>query len=217
VPWTQDSLFAYLRQGWHADHGVANGPMGEVTGNLGRLPDADIRAIATYVASRMGEPSPQRVAKAQEIRTKLAAGAGAVPIPVAASADTPAGRGAIIYQAACATCHDGGRPPPFGGIDFHLSSAVKAANPQNVINTVLFGLPAANGRQSAIMPGFAATLRDDQVSDLLAYLREAFAGKPAWQDTAARLAATRSGKYQVSVRPSDGIERGPDNVGAQDR
>jgi mono/diheme cytochrome c family protein len=165
----------------------------------------------------MGEPSPQRLAREQEIRAKLSADAGTVPLPASASTDTPAGRGAVIYQAACATCHDGNRPLPFGGIDFHLSSAMNAPDPQNVINTVLFGLPAASGRQSAIMPGFAATLRDDQVGDLLAYLRDAYAGKPAWTDTAARLADTRSGKYQVSVRPSDGIERGPDNVGAQDR
>lgn len=217
VPWTHDSLFAYLRQGWHPDHGVANGPMSEVTGNLGRLPDADISAMATYIASQMGEPSPQRVAKALEIRTKLSADAGAIPIPVSASAETPSGRGAVIFQAACATCHDGSRPQPFGGINFHLSSAVNAPDPQNVINIVLFGLPAASGRQSAIMPGFIATLSDEQVTDLLAYLRDAFAGKPAWPDAAARLAETRSGKYQVSVRPSDGIERGPDNVGAQDR
>jgi mono/diheme cytochrome c family protein len=217
VPWTRDNLFAYLRRGWHADHGVANGPMGEVTGNLGRLPDADIGAMATYIASQMGEPSPQRVAKAQEIRTKLSTDPGAIPIPVSAATATPSGRGAVIYQAACATCHDGSRPQPFGGIDFHLSSAVNAPGSQNVINTVLFGLPAASGRQSAIMPGFAATLRDDQVTDLLAYLREAFAGQPAWPDAAERLAATRNGKYQVSVRPSDGIERGPDNVGAQDK
>ncbi|UCI06342.1 cytochrome c [Mesorhizobium sp. B1-1-8] len=216
IPWTHDSLFAYLRQGWQADHGVASGPMAEVTGNLGRLPDADISAIATYLMSRMGEPTPERVARAKEIGAKLSADAGATPIPASASAGKPTGRGAVIYQAACATCHDGSRPQPFGGIDFHLSSAVNAPDPQNAVNIVLFGLPAANGRQSAIMPGFAATLKDDQVLDLLAYLREAYAGKPAWQDAAARLADTRSGKYQVSVRPSDGIERGPDNVGAKD-
>lgn len=215
LPWTHDSLFAYLRHGWHSDHGVANGPMGEVTGNLSRLPDADISAMATYVASQMGEPSPQRIAKAKEIRAKLSADAGATPIP--ASAGTPAGRGAAIFQAACATCHDGSRPQPFGGMNLHLSSAVNAPDPQNVINTVLFGLPAGGGRQSAIMPGFAATLRDDQVTDLLAYLREAFAGQPAWPDASDRLAATRGGEYPVSVRPADGIERGPDNVGAQDR
>ena len=66
------------------------------------------------------------------------------------------------------------------------------------------------------MPGFAATLKDDQVVDLLAYLREAYAAKPAWADAQAKLADTRSGKYQVSVRPSDGIERAPENIGAKD-
>ena len=217
IPWTHDSLFAYLRQGWHADHGVANGPMGEVTGNLGRLPDSDIGAMATYLLSRMSEPTAERVARGEEVRKQIAAAQGGAPTSASsATADGPSSRGAVIYQAACATCHDGSRPQPFGGIDFHLSSTIAATDPQNAINVVLFGLPAASGRPSAIMPGFAPTLKDDQVLDLLAYLRQAYAGKPAWADAAAKLADTRSGKYQVSVRPSDGIERGPENIGAKD-
>lgn len=216
IPWTHDSLFAYLRQGWHPDHGVANGPMGEVTGNLGRLPDTDISAIATYVVSLMGEPSAERLQKAQKIKARASAALVLTNAP-SAPADTPAARGAAVYQAACAICHDGSRPLPFGGVDFHLSSAVNAPDPQNAINTVLFGLPAASGRQSAIMPGFAATMNDAQLTDLLAYLRDNFAGKPAWPDVAKRAADTRTGKYEVSVRPSDGIERGPDNIGAQDQ
>lgn len=216
VPWTHDSLYAYLRQGWHPDHGVANGPMGEVTGNLGLLPDSDISAIATYIASLMGTPSAERVQKGEEIRKQVGKGL-VLANAQAAAPDTPAGRGAAIYQAACATCHDGSRPLPFGGIDFHLSTAINAPDAQNAINTVLFGLPAASGRQSAIMPGFAATMNDEQLTDLLAYLRDHFAGKPAWSDVASRAADTRNGKYHVSVRPSDGIERGPDNIGAQDQ
>lgn len=215
VPWTHDSLFAYLRQGWHADHGVANGPMGEVTGNLGPLPDSDISAIATYVVSLMGKPSPERVKKGQDIQ-KLVAG-GSAAVGNAPAADNPAGEGAAIYAATCAGCHNGTRPLPFGGIDFHLSTTINAPESQNAINTVLFGLPAASGRQSAIMPGFAATMTDEQLDNLLAYMRETFAGKPAWPDVVKRAAATRSGKYKVSVLPSDGIERGPDNIGAQDR
>src|ERR1700759_4166171 len=34
LPWTTDALFHYLRQGWDPDHGVARGPMAEVTANL---------------------------------------------------------------------------------------------------------------------------------------------------------------------------------------
>jgi mono/diheme cytochrome c family protein len=219
VPWTQDSLYAYLRQGWHPDHGVANGPMGEVTGNLGQLPDQDVSAIATYVLSLMGPPSQQRTARAREIQSGIAKGVDSTTTANISSADaaTPAGRGALIYQAACATCHDGSRPLPFGGIDFHLSTALNADDPQNAINTVLFGLPASSGRQSAIMPGFAPTMNDAQLSDLLAYLRTNFTDKPAWTGTDGRIADTRNGKFEVSVRPSDGIERGPDNIGAQDK
>jgi mono/diheme cytochrome c family protein len=216
VPWTVDAVHDYLRNGWHPDHGVANGPMGEVTGNLGLLPDSDIHAIATYVVSLMGTPSPDRVKQGEDAR-KAAQPAQVTAAAAPASSDTPAGRGQVIYQAACAVCHDGSRPQPFGGLNFHLSTAVNAPDPQNVINTVLFGLPAASGRPSAIMPGFAASMNDGQVGDLLAYLRQDFANKPAWQDVGQKIADTRSGKYQVSVRPSDGIERGPENVGAKDQ
>ncbi len=117
LPWTSDSLFAYLRQGWHPDHGVANGPMGEVTGNLGLLPDSDIRAIATYLASLMSEPAPERAKRADEIRQQVSQTAKA---PAPAMASTPAERGAAIYQAACATCHNGSRPSPSAALIFIL-------------------------------------------------------------------------------------------------
>src|SRR5882757_2884952 len=54
VPWDMDALFRYLRQGWHPDHGVARGPMAEVVSNLSEVPESDIRAIATYMASVSG-------------------------------------------------------------------------------------------------------------------------------------------------------------------
>ena len=94
---------------------------------------------------------------------------------------------------------------------------LNAPDRQNAVNVVLFRLPAASGRQSAIMSGFAATMNDELVSDVLAYLRDSFAGKPAWTDVTRRVADTRSGRYPVTVRPSDGFGRGPVNVGAQDQ
>ena len=56
VPWTADALFAYLRQGWHPDHGVARGPMAEVVSNLSSVPESDVRAIAVYMTSVFGRP-----------------------------------------------------------------------------------------------------------------------------------------------------------------
>ena len=218
VPWTADSLYTYLRQGWDPDHGVANGPMAEVTGNLGLLPDSDIRAMSVYLESLMGPPSSERQQQGEEALEAAAAPPDLVQVAASEQQDDkPASRGKAIYTATCATCHAGNRQQPFGGSDPHLLTALNAPDPQNAINVILFGLPAASGRQSPIMPGFAATMNDQQVSDLLAYLREEFTRQPAWSDIANRLADTRSGKYHVSVLPSDGIERGPDNVGARDQ
>lgn len=218
VPWTADALYAYMRDGWHPDHGVASGPMAEVTGNLGLMPDEDIRAIAVYVAARMGEPTAQRIAQgkaAQEAAANQKVSIMQVAAP--AAGDTSEARGQTIYAAACAACHNGSRALPYGGVSFYLSSAIHAPDAQNAINTVLFGLPASSGTQSAVMPGFAPTMTDSQIADVLAYLRSGFASQPAWSGVEAQIANTRSGAFKVAVRPSDGIERGPQNIGAQDQ
>ena len=57
-PGTADALFAYLRDGFHPDHGTARGPMAEVVSNLSSVPASDIRAIAVYMAGVSGAPAP---------------------------------------------------------------------------------------------------------------------------------------------------------------
>jgi len=217
IPWDREALAFYLRNGWHELHGVSRGPMAEVTGNLAGLPDADIEAIATYVADVMGEPSAERVAHAQELRAEVGG-----PERTSGSADTLAVPpeiagmpGAPLYAAACATCHESGRPQPYGGLDFRLSTAVNASNPQNIVTVTLYGLPPADGEASSVMPGFAGALNDQQVADLLAYMRARFSSGEPWQDVAEMTRRTRSGEHKVVVRPSDGIERAPVNVGAE--
>jgi hypothetical protein len=108
------------------------------------------------------------------------------------------------------------RPLPYGGLHFALSTAVSASNPQNIINVTLFGLPAADGEASSVMPGFAGALTDEEIAALLAWMREAFSERPAWEGVADQVRRTRSGEYEVTVRPSDGIERAPINVGAEE-
>src|SRR5207245_6618384 len=51
IPWSEGELFAYLRTGESRLHGVAAGPMAPVVKELMALPDADIRAMAIYLAS----------------------------------------------------------------------------------------------------------------------------------------------------------------------
>jgi mono/diheme cytochrome c family protein len=220
LPWTVESLAFYLRHGWHADHGVSRGPMAEVTGNLGRLPDEDVLAIATYAADVMGEPTSGRVQVAEAARAAAAemrapgSSADTQAIPVAATGED---RGALVYASACANCHESGRPQPYGGLSFHLSTAVNAPNPQNIVNVTLFGLPPADGEASSVMPAFAGALSDADMVALLEYLRSTFSDRPAWEGLEAMVRDTRSGAHRVTVRPTDGIERGPGNLGAEEQ
>ncbi|MFA1625449.1 cytochrome c [Rhizobium mongolense] len=220
IPWDKESLAFYLRHGYHAFHGVSRGPMAEVTGNLGALPDSDINAIAAYVASIMGEPSGERVQRGEELKKQFFPEQDGIVTAAIdenkASAELASHPGAAIYGAACATCHESGRAAPFGGLNFNLSTAVNAPNPQNIVNVVLFGLPPADGEPSAVMPGFAGALNDKQIADLLDFMRQRFTTGDPWPDLLQRVNRTRSGEYFVAVRPSEGIERAPSNVGAKE-
>ncbi|MBC7577221.1 MAG: cytochrome c [Tardiphaga sp.] len=180
VPWTANALFSYLRTGFHPQHGVARGPMAQVVSNLSSAPEADVRAIATYMAFVAGEPTPDRRQRGSEAIARIVAANVPRDQPARAQASHPTG--AAIYQAACAGCHDTGRPVPYGGVNLHLSTDVNASDARNVTNTVLLGLKAVPGERSPIMPGFAASMDDGQMVALLRFVRARFSDQPAWPD-----------------------------------
>jgi mono/diheme cytochrome c family protein len=190
LPWDEAALAFYLHNGWQRDHGVARGPMSEVTENLSAVPAADARAIATYLAASAHKPSEER-------RRLAGASRG--------QADSP---GAVIYAAACASCHDGSRALPFGGIDLARSTGPSGPNARNVINVVLWGLPAQGEQPRPIMPGFAATLTDRQLADLLAYVRARFSDKPPWSDLDKDIRQARAAESRVYPAPSPGSAPG---------
>jgi mono/diheme cytochrome c family protein len=172
VPWDADALFAYLRDGSHPDHGTARGPMAQVAGNLTSVPSSDIRAIAVYMADVFGAPTPERRRQGEAALAQ----ARSVPAP----APEASAAGASIYAAACATCHESGRPPPYGGINLGLSTAIAATDPRNLANIVLAGVRPVEGERSPIMPGFAASMSDQQIVVLLNFLRARFSRQPPW-------------------------------------
>jgi len=174
VPWDADALFAYLRDGWHPDHGVARGPMAEVVSNLSSVPPSDIRAIATYMAGVFGAPTPDRKRQGEAVLAQVRSPSAQAPKGDAA--------GAAIYAAACATCHETGRTLPYGGVNLALSTAIAGPDPRNVANIVLSGVRPVEGERSPIMPGFAGSMNDGQVAALLNYLRARFSNQPAWTD-----------------------------------
>ena len=206
VPWDAEALFSYLRDGWHADHGTARGPMAQVVSNLSSVPSSDVRAIAVYMADMFGAPTPERKRQGEAVRAK--ARSTAAPPPQANAI------GASIYAAACASCHEAGRSPPYGGINLALSTAVASPDPRNLINIVLSGVRPVEGERSPIMPGFADSMSDAQVAALLNFLRARFGNQAPWSgvektvEDARRMQAAllqtsagpRSAPYEASQR-----------------
>ena len=201
VPWDADALFGYLRWGWHPDHGVARGPMAEVASNLSEVPENDVRAIATYMASVFGTPTPDAKRRGDDVRAQTN------QPPRASNVNTG---GASLYSAACATCHASDRAPPYGGINLALSSAISGPDARNAANIVLSGLRPTAGERGPIMPGFADSMNDDQIAALLDHVRARFSGQPPWTNTADIVRDARRTQtvfLQTSPLPADATKR----------
>jgi mono/diheme cytochrome c family protein len=201
VRWDADALYAYLRHGWHPDHGTARGPMADVVSNLSGVADSEVRAIAVYMADIPGAPGPDRKRPADNMAAQSSA------------ADTtqadPAG--AAIYAAACASCHESHRPLPYGGVNLALSTAIAGPDPRNLINIVLSGVVAVEGERSPIMPGFAASMDDTQIVALLNYLRARFGKQPTWTGLDKTLRETRATQTVSLVMSPDGRDAAADS------
>jgi nicotinate dehydrogenase subunit B len=175
IPWNEDELFAYLRTGESRLHGVAAGPMAPVVQDLKALSDDDIRAIAVYLGSfREGAISKaDQDALANRLEKTTAT-------PAASASRT----GFRLYQGACAVCHQVGGPPLFGSRpSLTLNSNVHAIVPDNLIQVILNGITAPVSSDLGYMPAFKDSLSDEQIVELVSYLRAQFAPeKPAWTD-----------------------------------
>jgi mono/diheme cytochrome c family protein len=182
TPWDAEALDTYLRRGWHPAHGIALGPMAPVTDQLGAVPDSDVRAIATYVASlREGRP--------QGRQDEAGASSSLLGHP-----------GADIYASACANCHEAGRPLPFGGIDLRLSSALGDTTPANLLNLILVGIPAKEGKIAPIMPGFTQTLNDVQIDALVRFLRTRLTRHPPWPELGKAISDAKANAVEAERR-----------------
>ncbi|MFS8975955.1 c-type cytochrome [Cupriavidus necator] len=186
VPWTEGALFTYLRGGYAPNHGAAAGPMAPVVEELAQLPEADVRAIAHYVASFGTPPLAPSV---------LAAQAAQIEQRSAQAALTLNGPGERLYQSACAVCHQSDQGIAQFGVkpSLALNTNLHSKLPDNVIQVLLQGMPAPPNSELGAMPAYADTLDNRQIAQLAQYLRARFApDQPAWQElenTVARLRA----------------------------
>ncbi|HET6926560.1 MAG TPA: cytochrome c [Hyphomicrobiaceae bacterium] len=182
VAWTQDQLFAYLRNGFVPAHGVAAGPMQPVVNNLNAVAEADVRAIAAYIAALVGPPTAGR--------SERLGGPGARGDHQSSGSRTDGGSqrfrsadGAIIYAGACAPCHEAtGQRFSARGIHLASSKLVTLPDARNLAHVILEGIAPPQASPAALMPGFADTLSDAQVVALMTYLRRSFSDRPSWGD-----------------------------------
>jgi mono/diheme cytochrome c family protein len=219
VPWTAQALQHYLQHGFDAAHGVARGPMAAVAQDLRTVNAEDVRAIALYVAALRGSAGAPAPAIAQQLSAQAQRGSAPAPNSADSQAQilsknpTTNGanneEGARLYAATCAGCHKGPRAMPYGGINLALSSGITGPSARNLVNVVLYGLPAAEATRRPIMPGFAASLDDRQLVALATYLRERFSDKPAWNDVEATVREARRAERAASVRPAPSQEAIP--------
>jgi mono/diheme cytochrome c family protein len=174
VPWSEESLFNYLRS-WDAGHGGAAGPMAPVVVALASVPDADVRAIAAYIASTLAKPSESEM----HVEDTQAHAMQANP------------QGAELYAGVCATCHETGGHVPFTVASLGQHTSLHGPDPRNVIHVVLHGIQPAEGTVGAIMPAFADTLNDAQIAEIVGYLRARFGSGPQWSNIADEIARIR--------------------------
>ncbi|VWB10784.1 putative cytochrome c [Burkholderia lata] len=184
VPWTEGALFDYLRTGFSAQHGVAAGPMAPVVAGLASLPEADVQAIAHYLASLS---PPVDAAAAADAAARQARGAEAV-----ATLGLESGRRA--FDAACAVCHaESGGVGHFGVRPLMgLNTSVSQAAPDNLLRVLHHGIDQPATGELGYMPGFGDAFDDRQMAELAAYIRARYApGQPAWRNLAEASARIR--------------------------
>ena len=156
--------------------------MAPVVQQLAELPEADVRAIATYLAS-FNAP---------------AASPDAAPALVAQSsarAATLIGPAQRLFTAACGACHHDGDGPRLLGqnLPLALNTKLHSDRPDNLLRVVLEGIREPATQDLGFMPAFRDNLDDAQIAQLAAYMRQRFApDKPAWADLQAHSARLRA-------------------------
>ena len=187
VSWTQEELFDYLRTGVGRLHGAAlDATMTPVVRNAldaSVVPDADVRALATYFSDI----------------NHAGVGVSNVEATVAEVMKTSAPRreeeydaDANLYAGACMSCHyNSGTTPLAARPELALSSSLRLNEPTNFIQTVLRGVGSNEGAPGLVMPAYASSLSDADVARLAAYLRRTRTSLPPWRDLEKKAASTR--------------------------
>lgn len=168
--WSIKDIVTFLKTGAQKTEGVAFGPMAEVVHDSLRYATvADLTAVAEFLKS-----GPERVpGPAGEIASR-----------------SDLQHGQQIYVNNCAQCHqDKGRGIPSVVPNLAANAAVNAAEPNDVIDAVLNGLHGTGNYGT--MPSFAGALGDQDVADVVNYVRRGWANRAPTDATPALVASLR--------------------------
>jgi mono/diheme cytochrome c family protein len=176
--WSNEDIVQYLKTGANR-FDIASGPMAEAVENSTQhWTDEDLMAVAVYL--------------------KDGQATAAAPQPVAA--DTPAMlAGKAIYADRCSACH----VPNGEGVKnlfpkLAAAPLVNSSDPTSLIRVVLAG-SRAGGTEAAptapAMPSFAWNLSDDNIADVLTYVRN------TWGNAAPAVTAGEVSNLREDLRP----------------
>ena len=218
VPWGFDELYRYLRHGHTRLHGIAAGPMAPVVRELNAVPDDDIRAMATYLASFQqpadgslrtfnappGSVTETKAASESESGNRSENTSEAMAQTVVQQAALAATQSPLtlpgptqrLFNGACGACHHDGDGPRLLGVNtpLALNTNLHSDRPDNLLQVILNGIQEPAGKDIGFMPAFKHSLSDAQITELAAYMRQRYApGKAAWRDLPEAVARVRRG------------------------
>ena len=151
--WSRTDIVEYLETGRNA-HSLASGPMAEAVENsTSRMTDEDLVAIAVYLSEL--PPGKGNGGGATGVEAQMRAGAAAYDISCAACHGRD-GKGSVLF-------------PPLAG-----NASVRQVRADTVVRMVLAGGKAAATQKAPTgpgMPSFAWRLSDEQVANILTYVR----------------------------------------------
>ena len=179
--WSEEQLVQFLKTGRSDRSAVFGGMSDVVTHSLQYMTDADLTAIARYLKSLPAtDPNDRPHQYDKQVAQALWKGDDSQP-------------GASVYIDNCAACHrtDGhGYTRVFPALAGN--PVLQSQDPTSLIHIVLKGgtLPATHTAPSTFtMPGFAWRLSDQEVADVVSFIRSSWGnkGEPVKASTVADL------------------------------
>lgn len=197
--WSATDITDFLKTG-RSQHTAAFGSMGDVVSNSTQhISGEDLAAMARYLKS-VGNDSNFLSTTTAKFAAPLAAANSIDATTEALRAGNVSARGALIYLDNCSACHrSDGRGATRTFPTLTNSSTVAAEDTTSLIRIVLQGaaMPYTKKAPSELaMPQFAWRLSDNEVADVLTFVRA------GWSNAAAAVSAAHVAKVRADIKKS---------------